>query len=119
MDGILFTLTLMIWTVNISLFLAGILIGGLGTLSMAPATYRLYRRWSLRRDWRRDRPRRVMESLTPQWEPYDPGLTGVGRRCICHRRQIHPGERVLLWPETGPMGILHVAVYCPTVKEHV
>jgi hypothetical protein len=119
MDNIIFFLTFMTWFLNFSLFFVGAFLGALGTLLIGPSTYRQYRRWILRREWRQDRPQHVVESLTPQWEAYDPDLAGVGRRCICHRRQVHLGERVLLWPETGPMGILHVAVYCETVKEHL
>lgn len=115
MDFIIFFLTIMSWLVNITLFILGILVGTGATLLAAPG-YRVYRRWTLRRQWRQDRPSRVVESLTPQWEEYDPELAGVGKRCICHARQLHPGERVLLWPETGPLGVLHVAVYCETVK---
>lgn len=116
MDNVIFFLTFMSWFFNLTLFMAGLLIGGLGAITLGPGAYRTYRRRSLRRDWREDRPHRVVESLTPQWEGYDPDLAGVGRRCICHQRVLHPGETVLLWPETGPMGILHVAVYCETSK---
>lgn len=119
MTNIIFFLTFLSWFFNVTLVLVGITAGVLVTLSMGPGIYRTSRRRTLRRDWRMDRPQRVMESLTPQWERYDPELTGVGKRCICHQRAIHPGERVLLWPETGPMGILHVAVYCETVKERL
>lgn len=117
MDNIIFFLTFMIWLFNGTFFLIGLAIGVAGTATLGPAVYRSYRRRALRRAWRLDTPRRVVESLTPQWEKYDPDLAGVGKRCICHNRQIHPGERVLLWPETGPMGVLHVAVYCETSKE--
>lgn len=118
MDDIIFFFTFMSWLFNTTLFLAGILIGSLTVLFLSPALYRRYRRWNLRRQYRQDRPHRV-ESLMPQWEDYDPDLSGVGKRCICHDRVLHPGERVLLWPETGPMGILHIAVYCETFREHV
>jgi|SRR5882757_10370326 len=119
MDNIIFFLTFMTWFLNFSLLLIGGFIGVAGTLVLGPGGYRRYRRWALRRDWHQDRPHRVVESLTPQWAEYDPELAGVGRRCICHDRQIHPGEHVLLWPETGLMGILHVAVYCETSKERL
>jgi hypothetical protein len=119
MDNIIFFLTFMTWLFNVTLFLLGLGIGTLGAITLGPGVYRTYRRWSLRRDWREDRPNRVVESLTPQWEGYDPDLAGVGKRCICHNRQIHPGEHVLLWPETGPMGVLHVAVYCENIKERL
>lgn len=104
---------------NPILFVLGIMIGVLGAFAVTPWSYRLYRRWILHRRWRQDRPQRIVESLTPQWEDYDPDLCGVDRRCVCHRRYLHPGERVLLWPETGPLGILHVAAYCETVKERI
>lgn len=117
MDGIILFLTFMTWFLNFTLFVVGGLVGVLGSFVLGPGTYRAYRRRTLRRHWRQNRPQRVVESLSPQWERYDPALAGVGKRCICHGRQIHPGERVLLWPETGPMGILHIAVYCETSKE--
>lgn len=119
MDNIIFFLTFMTWFFNFTLLVVGLFIGSLGTLLLGPSTYRTYRRRVLRRDWREDRPHRVVDSLTPYWEEYDPALAGVGKHCICHRRQMHPGERVLLWPETGPMGILHVAVYCEISKERL
>lgn len=119
MDNIIFFLTFMTWLFNFTLFLLGLLIGVTGTLILGPVVYRRHRRWVLRRDWRQNRPHRVVESLTPQWQEYDPDLAGVGKRCICHDRRIHPGETVLLWPETGPMGVLHVAVYCETSKERL
>lgn len=119
MDNIIFFFTFMAWLFNFTLFLLGLAIGVTATLTLGPVTYRAYRRRALRRAWRLDAPRPVVESLTPQWEEYDPDLAGVGKRCICHSRQIHPGERVLLWPETGPMGVLHVAVYCETSKERL
>lgn len=118
MDNIVFFFTFMSWYINITLFVLAMAIGAALTLSLGPA-YRAYRRRSLRRDWRRDEPRRVVESLTPQWDEYDPDLAGIGKRCICHNRQIHPGERVLLWPEIGPLSVLHIAVYCETSKERL
>lgn len=117
LNDIVFLLTLMSWLMNFDLLLIGVLVGSLGTLAGTPASYRLYRRWILRRRWRQNLPRYATESLAPRWQEYDPELAGVGKRCICHRRRIPPGERVLLWPETGPLGMLHVAVYCETVKE--
>jgi hypothetical protein len=119
MDNIIFFLTFLTWFFNFTLFVIGGAIGAVGAVTLSPSTYRVYRRYILRRQWQQDRPRRIVESLTPQWEEYDPELAGVGKRCICHQRVLHPGERVLLWPETGPMGILHVAVYCETSKERV
>jgi hypothetical protein len=117
MDNTLFFFNCLSWFINFDLLVIGVVVGSVGTLFLGPTAYRIHRRYTLRRDWLQDRPRRIVESLTPQWEGYDPKLAGVGKRCICHGRQIHPGERVLLWPETGPMGILHVAVYCETSKE--
>lgn len=119
MDNIIFFFTFMSWFINMTLFLLGMAIGIAGTLCGGPVTYRVYRRKALRRAWLKDEPRQIVESLTPQWEEYDPDLAGVGKRCICHNRQIHPGETVLLWPETGPLGVLHVAVYCETSKERL
>jgi hypothetical protein len=119
MDNIIFFLILVGWIMNpVLLVLVGVLIGVVG-VSLAPWAYRLHRRRVLHRRWRDDRPQRIVESLTPQWEDYDPDLIGVDRRCVCHRRSLHPGERVLLWPETGPLGVLHVAAYCETVKERI
>lgn len=119
MNDIVFFFSVMSWIVSSMLFVLGLLAGSAGALILGPGAYRFSRRRALRRDWRRDRPQRVVESLTPQWDDYDPDLVGVGRRCICHSRQLHPGEHVLLWPETGPLGILHIAVYCETVKERL
>ncbi len=119
MNTIIFFFDLLRWIVSVGVFILGALVGMSVILLLGPGTYRAYRRRALRRDWRLDRPQRVVESLTPQWEDYDPGLIGVGKRCICHGRQLHPGEHVLLWPETGPLGVLHVAVYCETVKERL
>lgn len=84
-----------------------------------PAVWRLKRRRELRRDWRDNVPRPLPVGLGPRWDEYDPDDESVSRRCVCHARKVHPGERVLLWPEVGPMGILHTAVYCESVKESV
>lgn len=119
MDNAILFFNFLIWFFNFTLFVMGGAVGAVGAVILSPSAYRTYRRYTLRRQWQQDQPRRIIESLTPQWEEYDPELAGVGKKCICHARQLHPGERVLLWPETGPMGILHVAVYCETSKERV
>lgn len=118
MDNIIFFLTFMGWIMNILLLVLGLVAGAMITLTATPFSYRTYRRWILRRQWLKDEPHDV-ESLAPQWDEYDPDLDGIGKNCICHQRQLHPGERVLMWPETGPLGILHIAVYCETSKERI
>lgn len=117
MDDIVFILTLMTWFFNFTLLIVGGALGVVGGLTVGPAIYRSYRRYTLRRQWRQDTPLRAEPALSPLWVEYDPELTGVGHRCICHRRPVNPGELVLLWPETGPGGILHIAVYCESTKE--
>lgn len=119
MDNTMLFFSFLSYFFSFDILLLGFFLGASAALVWGPGGYRVYRRRALRRQWLQDRPQRVVESLTPQWEEYNPDLTGVGRRCICHGRQLHPGERVLLWPETGPMGILHVAVYCETSKERL
>lgn len=90
----------------------------LGALWLAPVVYRAKRRRELRRMWRMDVPRPFSESVLPHWAEYVIDET-VDRRCVCHGRRIYEGEWVLMWPEVGPLGILHTAVYCPSVKESV
>jgi hypothetical protein len=88
-------------------------------LGAVPVAYRHWRRRTLRRMWRRDEPRDLPISLMPQWGAYSLDDETVDRRCVCHNRRLFEGERVLLWPEIGPMGVLHTAVYCESVKEQV
>lgn len=104
-------------------FFMGVVIGtgitALGALSVAPGVYRARRRRQLRRMWQMDCPRPLGESAMPQWVDYDSEDETVDRRCVCHNRRIYEGERVLLWPEFGPMGIVITSVYCESVKESV
>jgi len=102
--------------VNALSLVAGILIGAFTTGSV-PLVYRLYRRAVLRRNWKADKPNHVREGLFPEWQDYEPEIPGIARRCVCHGRKLNPGERVLTWPETGPMDILHVAVYCESERD--
>lgn len=107
------------WFFQAIFFVTGFLFGILLTLVATPVAFRIHRRTVLRRKWRADKPREVTEGLFPEWQDYDPDMPGIAKKCICHRRKIHPGERVLTWPETGPMNLLHVAVYCESVKERL
>lgn len=107
----------MAWFIQASFFAMGFLFGILATLLATPVAFRVHRRAVLRRKWKADKPRQITEGLFPEWQDYDPDMPGVAKRCVCHGRKIHPGERVLTWPETGPMNLLHVAVYCESVKE--
>lgn len=104
-------------------FFIGMLIGGsavaLGLVGVAPVVYRVWRRQRLRKQWRLDLPRAIPVDLTPKWGPYDLDNPTVDRRCICHNRRLYEGENVLHWPEVGPMGVLHTAIYCESVKEQV
>lgn len=106
-----------LWFFQGMFFLMGVLTGVGLTLLSAPAAWRFHRRIRLRRNWINDRPRPVTEGLFPEWQDYEPDIPGIAKKCVCHGRQIHPGERVLTWPETGPMGLLHVAVYCESVQQ--
>lgn len=108
-----------IWFFQTIFFLAGLLLGVVLTLTVTPYAFRLHRRLALRRDWKNDRPGRVEDGLFPEWQDYDPDIPGIEKKCVCHQRLMHPGERVLTWPETGPMNLLHVAVYCESVKERL
>jgi hypothetical protein len=99
-----------------ALFVAGLMVGVLATLAVRPF-FRLQRQIVLRRKWKNDEPRTVTTGLFPEWQDDDPDMPGIAKRCVCHGRKIYPGERVLTWPETGPMNLLHVAVYCESVKE--
>lgn len=104
--------------VNVLSLIAGFLLGAFLTASV-PTLYRAYRRAVLRRNWKTDKPGAVREGLFPEWQDYEPEIPGIAKRCVCHNRKIHPGERVLTWPETGPGNLLHVAVYCESVKERL
>jgi hypothetical protein len=105
------------WFFPATVAVVGFILGVLAALVVVPATFRFHRRNVLRRKWKADQPREITEGLFPEWQQYDPEMPGISHRCICHGRRIHPGERVLTWPETGPMNLLHVAVYCESVKE--
>lgn len=107
----------MTWWFQVAFLLIGMSAGVLLTLLLTPVAFRLQRRRALRRDWKANRPGQVEEGLYPEWQEYDPEIPGIARKCVCHSRKIHPGEHVLTWPETGPMALLHVAVYCESVKE--
>lgn len=107
------------WIGQVLNILLGVLIGIFLTIVLTPAAFRLQRGLALRRNWRADRPGRIEEGLYPEWQKYDPDIPGIAKRCVCHHRVINPGERVLTWPETGPMHLLHVAVYCESVKERL
>lgn len=104
-------------------FFVGAVLGSafsvVAALGVAPVVYRTIRRRALRRMWRRDEPRDLPVVFMPQWAEYDLDDETVDRRCVCHNRRLFQGERVLLWPEVGPMGVLHTAVYCESVKEQV
>lgn len=107
----------LVWIFQTLFFVFGIFVGIILTLAITPYAFRLQRRVVLRRDWKNDKPSRVEEGLVPEWQNYDPEFPGIAKKCVCHGRTVHPGERVLTWPETGPMNLLHVAVYCESVKE--
>jgi len=115
MDDFFAFLDFLTWFFQVTSFLFGVLTGLMAALVVAGG-WRLYRRQVLRHNWRKDRPRRAWEGLVPEWRDYDPEIPEISKRCICHGRVIHPGERVLIWPEAGPAGLLHIAVYCETVK---
>lgn len=103
------------WIFQTVSFLFGLVIGLLAAGALA-TIWKRYRRVILRRNWRKDRPRRAWQGLPPEWQDYDPEVPEISSRCICHNRVIYPGERVLIWPEVGPAGLLHMAVYCEAVK---
>lgn len=118
MDDFFVFIALLTWIFRVTSFAFGVLIGLLAALGIAGG-WRTYRRRVLRRNWRLDRPRHVWEGLVPEWRDYDPEIPEIAKRCVCHNRVIHPGERVLVWPEAGPAGLLHMAVYCETVKDRL
>jgi hypothetical protein len=97
-------------------FLVGLLVASLA-MGSAPVIFRARRRAQLRRNWRLDLPNFTEPGLYPEWQKYDPDMPGIDKKCICHRRLLHPGEQVMTWPETGPLTMLHVAVYCESVRE--
>lgn len=104
---------------NPLLLITGILLGATWALTGAASLYRYGRRRRLRRDYRSDRPRCIQATLEPRWAEFDPDEEHVDSRCVCHNRRIPEGETVLLWPETGSLGLIHIAVYCMKVKEPV
>lgn len=107
------------WFLRASFFLWGMFCGAVVTLILAPVLYRWFNRRMMRRHWRRDAPLKPVDGLYPEWQPYDPAIPGIDRRCVCHGRKIPPGERVLMWPSTGPLDVLHMAVYCESAKEQL
>lgn len=119
MDNLAVMIDFITWVFHATFFVAGILLGVLVTLVATPQIFRIQRRFVLRRKWKADKPREIAEGLFPEWQDYDPEIPGIAKKCVCHSRRIHPGERVLTWPETGPMNLLHVAVYCESVKEQL
>lgn len=112
-------LEFMVWLIQWTFFGFGVLTGILLVTCLGPFLYRSHRRRVLRRRWKADKPMEYTEPLAPEWQPYVPEAVGVDKRCVCHNRRIHPGERVLMWPETGPMDVLHVAVYCENSRERL
>jgi hypothetical protein len=106
------------WLFQATLFVAGLLVG-ISVALAVPMAFRFQRRIVLRRKWKADKPRTITDGLFPEWQAYDPDIPGIAKKCVCHGRRIHPGEKVLTWPETGPMNLLHVAVYCESVKEQL
>lgn len=108
-----------IWFVQATYLGLGLILGSVLTLLVIPLLYRHHRRIVLRRGWKKNRPLEVTEGLHPEWGPYDPDTAGIGKKCICHNRQMHPGERVLMWPEVGPLNVLHMAVYCESVRDRL
>lgn len=104
------------WLVNFTSFAVGIALG-VAVMVAIPAVWRAWRRRDLRQRWKSDQPGHVEQGLYPEWQDYDPDMPGIASRCVCHRRRVHPGEHVMTWPETGPLNMLHVAVYCESVKE--
>lgn len=107
------------WFLQGSIIVAAFFVGVITTLIALPVAFRTHRRAVLRRKWKADKPREITEGLFPEWQNYDPDMPGIAKRCVCHQRKLYPGERVLTWPETGPMHLLHVAVYCESVKERL
>jgi hypothetical protein len=97
----------------------GIPAGAAAALLVVPGAYRAKRRHSLRVAWIMDEPREMPQYHLPHWDEYDPDDESVDSRCICHSRRVLPGQRVLLWPEVGPFGIMVTSVYCESVKEQV
>lgn len=119
MDGFFDFLEFLVWFIQWSFFAFGVISGIALTMTLGPVLYRMNRRRILRRRWKADKPMQYTEPLAPEWRPYEPEAVGVDKRCICHNRLVHPGERVLMWPETGPMDVLHVAVYCEMSQERL
>lgn len=109
----------MLACMNPLILILGILLGGTWALTGARFFYQAVSRRRLRKEWRRDEPRHINPFLTPRWDEYDRDEPAVDSRCVCHNRKIPEGEMVLLWPETGSLGLLHVSVYCMAVKEPV
>jgi hypothetical protein len=107
------------WFFQVSWFLMGSVFGVGMTLLLVAPVFRFQRRFVLRRKWKADKPRRVVDGLFPEWQEYDPDMPGIAKKCVCHGRRIHPGEKVLTWPEVGPMDVLHIAVYCESAKEQL
>ncbi len=119
MRGLFDFVDFLVWFVQWFHFVFGLVLGVAATVTLGPVVYRMHRRVVLRRRWRKDAPMQYTEPLPPEWRKYDPEAVGIDKRCVCHNRQIHPGERVLMWPETGPMDVLHVAVYCENSQERL
>lgn len=115
MDDLFAFIEFLTWFFQITSFLLGIVVGLLAAGAVAGG-WRTYRRMVLRRNWRQDRPREAWQGLPPEWQDYDPEIPEISKRCVCHGRVMYPGERVLIWPEAGPAGLLHMAVYCEAVK---
>jgi hypothetical protein len=109
----------MMLLMNPFVLIVGILLGVTWTLCGASSAYRWTRRRALRRNWQQNKPRHFSPLLTPRWDEYDPDESHVDSRCVCHNRKVNPGETVLLWPEAGQLGLIHISVYCTAVKETV
>lgn len=109
----------MMLLMNPFLLVAGVLLGITWTLCSASTLYRVVRRRRLHREWKQDKPRHLSPTLVPRWDDYDPDEPNVDSKCTCHGRKIPEGEFVMLWPETGALGLFHLSVYCTSVKEAV
>lgn len=118
MDTVMGFIEFLTWIFRVTSFFVGMAAGAL-MVCLALTGWRYSRRYVLRRRWRQDRPLEARDGLEPQWRPYDPEIPQVGRRCVCHNRVLYPGERVLIWPEVGPGGLLHTAVYCEVAQAKI
>jgi len=104
---------------NPLLLIVGVLLGATWVVCGGSWVYRVLRRRSLHREFKAKKPRHMSAVLEPRWDEYDPYEPHVDTKCVCHKEKVKEGALVLLWPEAGSLGLIHISVYCQSVRESV